>query len=572
VTAIGAMVSEVPGPCLSSKVIVCTDPLIIVVPDFLPPESCSVLLNMCVGSGEHTTMLDPASEQANWSESERNLLRATDGAIGELTGHPTHDEEPPLSSLVADPAVKGPGVDTGMVHTVAECGAPSVVLPQGLHVDTNGGCPRRFATAILYLTTPVRGQTVYPVAATDGASRLATSGVLPISVGSTVCQETVDAAEHLVREGVLHTKDAKTPEHIAATKHLLTDAGTGTGLATCARQGSLAVCWCRHSDGTECARSWHAGEQVGSGGDSKVILRKFKAMPWDIWDGGASSIAAYVRATREQHKPKKPRITEDGVCYFQSNPYVRGDGSGLTGSVLWDASEALAKLMLWMATEAAETGPLLPVGTSALELGAGTGVVGLTLARLGLATSVVITDREPEILELQRLNIAANGLGSKVTSHLLDFEDVSTYLHQGGDGNEQDALLPGLVLASEVLYEGGHALALAQTLAAHVGAGSFSAVYWSYRHREEAPLDEFLCALATEGFTIERLEDNSGRCVAGSRGTPQGIYAGSHFRSISWNNAADLMRETMLKEQFSPTNGVDIGGDGGIQILRLRRC
>merc|ERR1712008_432400 len=201
----------------------------------------------------------------------------------------------------------------------------------------------------------------------------------------------------------------------------------------------------------------------------------------------------------------------------------------------------------------------------------GAGVVGLTLAGLGLATSVVLTDCEPEILELQRLSIAANGLGLKVTSQLLDFDDVSTYLYQGADGNGQDASLPGLVLASEVLYEKAHALALAQTLAAHVVAGSSSAVYWSYRHREEAPLDEFLCALATEGFRIERLEDNSGRCVAGSRGSPRSIYAGSHFRSISLDSAAEVMRETMLNEQFSHTNGVG-PGDGGVQILRLWRC
>lgn len=45
-----------------------------------------------------------------------------------------------------------------------------------------------------------------------------------------------------------------------------------------------------------------------------------------------------------------------------------------------------------------------------MELGAGTGVVGLTLGRLG-AAPVVITDNEPELVTLMAKNIEASGIG-----------------------------------------------------------------------------------------------------------------------------------------------------------------
>ena len=58
-------------------------------------------------------------------------------------------------------------------------------------------------------------------------------------------------------------------------------------------------------------------------------------------------------------------------------------------------------------------------GETLLELGAGLGAPGLAAARRGFA--VTLTDYEEEILDIQRVNAAANGLDN-VTCRLLDWK------------------------------------------------------------------------------------------------------------------------------------------------------
>ena len=101
-----------------------------------------------------------------------------------------------------------------------------------------------------------------------------------------------------------------------------------------------------------------------------------------------------------------------------------------------------------------------------MELGAGTGVVGLTLGRLG-AAPVVITDNEPELVTLMAKNIEASGiggigrnlesldwkfghafksvqaneLGDRVHTALLDWADQTTFMQE----------LPEIVVAAVAL-------------------------------------------------------------------------------------------------------------------------
>ncbi|RVX00173.1 Protein N-lysine methyltransferase METTL21A [Vitis vinifera] len=79
-------------------------------------------------------------------------------------------------------------------------------------------------------------------------------------------------------------------------------------------------------------------------------------------------------------------------------------GRVLTGSWLWDSSLLLSQ---WMATRAEDIR-----GKSVIELGAGTGLPGLTAAMLG-AGRVVLDGRGGAAAGLER-NVEVNGLGERV--------------------------------------------------------------------------------------------------------------------------------------------------------------
>ncbi|CAK8990280.1 unnamed protein product [Durusdinium trenchii] len=95
--------------------------------------------------------------------------------------------------------------------------------------------------------------------------------------------------------------------------------------------------------------------------------------------------------------------TDEGVVIFEGSPHK---AKVLYGNLLWTGALALSK---FFATSSAAP----PVkGRSCLELGAGTGVVGLTLGSMG-AEPVFITDNEPELLLLMKKNIEVRALGQK---------------------------------------------------------------------------------------------------------------------------------------------------------------
>ena len=78
------------------------------------------------------------------------------------------------------------------------------------------------------------------------------------------------------------------------------------------------------------------------------------------------------------------------------------------GSVVWDASRTLVAHVTHLREQAGDTNAddELVAGRRILEIGAGTGVVGLALARLG-AKSVVVTDKASQ-LPLIRRNLERN--------------------------------------------------------------------------------------------------------------------------------------------------------------------
>ena len=104
-------------------------------------------------------------------------------------------------------------------------------------------------------------------------------------------------------------------------------------------------------------------------------------------------------------------------------------------------------------------------GRDVLELGAGTGAVGLVCALLG-ARSVTMTDRDEATLALMHANARLNGhydpnASCEVSARALDWGDLATY----------HARAYNLIVAADVLYLPEHCDALPAAAAAHLAPG-----------------------------------------------------------------------------------------------------
>ena len=183
--------------------------------------------------------------------------------------------------------------------------APATRFPRGLHVDTNGGKERRYATAILYLSTPsAGGQTCFPLAAAPG-----------VEVDEQHCALT--AARELLRHDVRHAgntrRSAGAQLEAAAVHTASTYDKTGAptpgvefvaserGAAIKAEAGNMLLFWTRHPAGIE-ERSWHGGELVPNESPvDKWAITKFKEIPTSTYSD-QERCAAFIQRSRETAK------------------------------------------------------------------------------------------------------------------------------------------------------------------------------------------------------------------------------------------------------------------------------
>ncbi|TNN42252.1 Protein-lysine methyltransferase METTL21D [Liparis tanakae] len=117
-------------------------------------------------------------------------------------------------------------------------------------------------------------------------------------------------------------------------------------------------------------------------------------------------------------------IEKNDGCTLKVKQYYLGD----VGCVVWDAAIVLAKYLETKLFYNPSSGVNVWAGKNVVELGAGTGVVGLMAATLGAA--VTVTDLE-DLQSLLRVNIQDNqALVSRgsVTAKVLKWgEDVSDF-------------------------------------------------------------------------------------------------------------------------------------------------
>ncbi|XP_019155910.1 PREDICTED: methyltransferase-like protein 23 [Ipomoea nil] len=167
-------------------------------------------------------------------------------------------------------------------------------------------------------------------------------------------------------------------------------------------------------------------------------------------------------------------------------------GRALTGSWIWDSALLLSN---WIATHR-QTFEF--AGKTVLELGAGTGLPGMTAARLG-AKRVILTDIEPLVPGLRK-SVEANGLGERVWVSRLVWgcDELPSRLVESG---EVDA-----VLMSDVLFDAEEMAGLAKTLKEVCGEGT---KVWAATEVRESTSD-CLAELEEEGFGIVELPSQLG--------------------------------------------------------------
>ncbi|XP_042506471.1 protein N-lysine methyltransferase METTL21A-like [Macadamia integrifolia] len=164
-------------------------------------------------------------------------------------------------------------------------------------------------------------------------------------------------------------------------------------------------------------------------------------------------------------------------------------GRALTGSWVWDSAFILSE---WMVHHGRLDFDLH--GRTVVELGAGTGLPGLTAALLG-ANHVVLTDVAQLLPGLQK-NVEANSLGDRVEVRelLWGLDDLRT----SGVGELEDV---DLVLMSDVFFDASEMRALAKTLKRLCGRETR---VWSASEVREW-IEESLEELRREGFRVVEL-------------------------------------------------------------------
>jgi hypothetical protein len=282
--------------------VVSTDPLILVYEDFANAAEVATLLRM-------SKIVDarPASTlelKGDWSPSEQQLLEDLEQSIGQIVGCAPHEEEGTL--LIKRTRREQPSRRQHLSR--ASNADASRGLGAGYHVDTNGDQVRRFASALLYLSSPTGGgQTSFPLATIASANVVAaTTESHPLRSAA------LSASRVLIRRQTYHTGNSRL--HAARQVEALTPsapsvhtppvgaafAATEHGVAIRPIAGNLLVFWTRDPSGI-CERSWHGGESVPHDSPcDKWLIRSFKEIPVAIFDD-SDERARFVADSRRAH-------------------------------------------------------------------------------------------------------------------------------------------------------------------------------------------------------------------------------------------------------------------------------
>jgi predicted nicotinamide N-methyase len=194
-------------------------------------------------------------------------------------------------------------------------------------------------------------------------------------------------------------------------------------------------------------------------------------------------------------------------------PTLTEDNLGLK---TWIASHLLARklhtMLISEGSQSYDQGPML-------ELGAGTGLIGITAA-IEFQTTVYVTDL-PAIVENLDRNVQANSAlldehGAIVTPATLDWNNPR-FIHLRNQektiDSEIDHVRFQVIFAADVVYEPEHARLLANTIEIWLdhGADARLVIQLPRRPRFEAELESFCSELERIGLEILRQGDEEGK-------------------------------------------------------------
>ena len=305
-----------------------------------------------------------------------------------------------------------------------------------------------------------------------------------------------------------------------------------------------------------------------------------------------SSVTTSATTSHPQHYQKI--ITEEGVVLFQADAesMTSGSGQGLVwGSRLWPSGISLAKYLAANEQQASRK------YRHVLELGCGTGLVGLTAAKLGICQRVTLTDFESSLFPLLRQSIEANGLdliksgdsesyigsgtrnqSTRIKLHGLDWRDPSTFFMPPCPHYDEAV---DLVVAADVLYNGMDKL-FARALASHLlsreelrqqqdqaqqqqqtrKAGIHALLACPFR--TDSPLATFFQTCERLGLAFERLQDEAGNAA--------GAAAGLDPASVAFTNTYFVPLDTNEQRQTVATRPTFSSQNANkVQIFRVRR-
>ena len=141
-------------------------------------------------------------------------------------------------------------------------------------------------------------------------------------------------------------------------------------------------------------------------------------------------------------------VREGSPMRSRVSSFIDGDEDH-TGNYVWPSSYVLAK---WLSSNAAET-----QGKTVLELGSGCGLAGLTVAAMGAAKEVILTDLSSATLSNLEHNVALqDSTSSRTEVRKLDWRASETWPATGS---------VDYALGADLVYDDGMAPSLAQVLA-----------------------------------------------------------------------------------------------------------
>ncbi|KAI9495872.1 putative methyltransferase-domain-containing protein [Zychaea mexicana] len=174
------------------------------------------------------------------------------------------------------------------------------------------------------------------------------------------------------------------------------------------------------------------------------------------------------------------------------------DLRGGCGGRIWEAATVLIDYLLWKNKQLNDT---LFKGQKVIELGAGTGLVGLAVA-LGCPSldNMVLTDQIP-MMRLMQQNIGLNNVQDKVEASVLDWGELEKV--------PEACRAPDVILASDCVYLEVAFKPLVDTLLAL--ADKDTEIYMSYRKRRNA--DKRFFNMARKHFTLTEVMDDPKRSI-----------------------------------------------------------